>query len=197
MRGANAYQPLQHSHDLVDAPRIDLPGLRYEPLRNTQHELDDRLSAAGPTQGEGQTASSIDAVEARRAALDRELNELRGGSAPSPQRGPDKQTDIDRALALGDDQPAPRSATERGSQENHIAPRQWTESGGMVEQQASAREWHNQIMSGRSRQEVPPPANANDLSREDLQLLEAARSTEAQSHEQELAQAHVRDYPAP
>ena len=146
---------------------------------------------------------SIDAVEARRAALDQELAEMREANrVPEQGRAPQHagiDDNIERALAL-QDQPSPdQSSPQTSQQADRIGPERWTESGGMVEQQASAMEWLAQSRDAqreRAAQEQGSPA-PQGLSRDDRELLDAARGHEAQTNQQEQGRAHHQDYPAP
>jgi hypothetical protein len=211
MRAANAYQSLHDTHDKVEAGNTG-PGTRYEPLRETQYEVDaDRLSEQreGPTRPDPNR--SIESAEARRAALDQDLAELREASrVPERSIGPQHASiddNIERALALQDqpspDQPPP---AQTDPQAERIGPERWTDRGGMVEQQASAMEWLRQTRDERREQPAPeqpkpspqePRPASQELSREDRELLDAARVHEAQTTQQEHAQSHHRDYPAP
>src|SRR5579864_1033607 len=101
MRGANAYEQLDQTHEQVAAGQEPAPA---------------------PDQAE--IARSIDNVEDRRAALDQELVQMReAGREPEQQiashePGIDHQDDIDRALALQpENQPAPRSEERRVGKE--------------------------------------------------------------------------------
>ena len=203
MRGANAYQTLRETHDKVEAGTA-LPGTRYEPLRETQYEVDaERLGEQQQEQKRPELSRSIDAVEARRAALDQELAEMREANrVPEQRRAPQPvgiDDNIERALAL-QDQPSPdQSSPQTSQQADRIGPERWTESGGMVEQQASAMEWLAQSRDAqreRTAQDQGSPA-PQGLSRDDRELLDAARVHEAQTNQQEQGRSHHQDYPAP
>ncbi len=192
MRGANAYEALNETHEQI-AAELDTasPG----------------QPAQEPTPDPATIARSIDNAEERRIALDQELTQLREGNMgperdivpESPQT--DAQADIDRALAHGEaEHRAELAATpEAVPLEDHVAPEQWTDRGGMVEQQASAIEWlqhSDEIRRERAAQEYG--AAAHDLTSEDHELLDAARTTEAvQSQQQELAQMQVHEPSGP
>lgn len=195
MRGANAYQALNNTHARLDA-EFDLPGTRYEELRDTLRELD-----SNPRPG---PMSLIDIIEKRRAELDRELTELReAGRGPEPG-APERneQTDIDRALALqSEDEPEQKAKPlAPGELDDFVAPEQWAEKGGMVEQQASALDWlkhSDEVRRERAGREAPDPATHHDLSQDDRELLAAARTTEQQTRQQEHgpSQVHQPDGP--
>src|SRR4051812_50172540 len=110
MRGANAYQPLSETHARLNA-EPDPPGLRYEDLRTTQHELDEQAlqQSDSPTRPE-----TVD--YAVRPAAESQVNTDR-----TPDQSPEN---------------APSETTE-----HYVAPEQWTNNAGMVEQQDAAREW--------------------------------------------------------
>jgi len=204
MRGANAYQTLRETHDKVEAGTA-LPGTRYEPLRETQYEVDAERLGEQPQeeQKRPEPGRSIDAVEARRAALDQELAEMREANrVPEEGRTPQHagiDDNIERALAL-QDQPSPdQSSPQAHPQADRIGPERWTESGGMVEQQASAMEWLAQSRDAqreRTAQDQGSPA-PQGLSRDDRELLDTARGHEAQTNQQEHGRSHHQDYPAP
>jgi hypothetical protein len=182
MRGANAYEPLDQTHEQVAAAQEPTPA---------------------PDQAE--IARSIDNVEERRAALDEELAQMREAGRESEQQitpqepGIDHQDDIDRALALEpENQPVPEPPPEAPSLDDNVAPERWTDRGGMVEQQASAMEWlehSDEVRRERAGQEYETAAN--DLTNEDRELLDAARTTEAQAQQQDLAQVQVHEPSGP
>jgi hypothetical protein len=179
MRGANGYEPLDQTHQQVAAGQ--------EPT-------------TAPDQAE--IARSIDNVEERRAALDQELARLREPGRASEQQEPgiDRQAEIDRALALQPDgQSMPEQKSEAASLDDSVAPEQWTDRGGMVEQQTSAMEWleHSDDVRRERAAAQEYHAAAHELTAEDQQLLEAARTTEAQTQQQEMGQSQVHEPSGP
>jgi hypothetical protein len=183
MSGANANEPLDLSQEQLTAGQ-ELP----------------------PVPDQAEIGRSIDNVEERRTALDQELAQMRAAGQPHEQQmapqeaGTDRQADIDRALALDSEGRLPTEPTpEEPSPDDSVAPERWTDRGGMVEQQASAMEWlehSNEVRQERAAgQEYK--ASAQELSAEDRELLDAARTTEAQTQQQELAQSHVHEPSSP
>jgi hypothetical protein len=126
------------------------------------------------------------------------LNQTREQLA-AQEPGADQQADIDRALALEPEgQPAPEQTHKSPSLDDPVAPEQWTDRGGMVEQQASAMEWlehSDEVRRERAGQEYE--AAAHELTNEDQELLDAARATEAQTQQQEMAQSQVHEPSGP
>ena len=203
MRGANAYRPLNEAHERMDAEPV-LPGTRYEAVRDTQHRLDERMTQEGPRPGpngaKDTVESRLDAIEARLASLDKELSAMREDRAPeaAPQQAaPKGEPDIDRLLALHDRPTAEPSAPEPSNQRDYVAPERWTERGGMVEQQASAMDWHKHILDERQKRAAEQVQPSDQMSPEALSVLNAARTHEAQGQQQETERAQARDYPAP
>jgi hypothetical protein len=194
MRGVNAYQALNDTHERLQA-ETKLPGLRYEQLRDTQQEVDLNPAPA--------LLRVIDNLETRLAGLDQELTELRE-SGRGPGRGAgeqDQQSDIDRALALqpGDGQERENDTRAPGELDDYVAPEHWTDQGGMVENNASANDWHKhieEVRRERAGRETPDPA-AHDLSQEDRELLAAARISEAHAQQQEHGPSHGHEPPSP
>jgi hypothetical protein len=111
----------------------------------------------------------------------------------------EQQADIDKALALeSEGQPAPEQSSGGLSLDDAVAPEQWTSHGGMVEQQASAMEWlqhSDEVRRERAGQEYE--AAAQELTAEDRELLDAARTTEAQTQQQELGQSQSHEPSGP
>ena len=167
------------------------------PADQTQEQPGGEPAAAVPDPSE--IGRSIDAVEERRAALDQELSEMRG-TAPAPQRemaaqelDGESQADIDRALAWDrEPEPGPEQTLQEGTLEDYVAPERWTDRGGMVEQQASAMEWlqHSDEVRRERVAQAPTPA-AEELTQDDRELLDAARTSEAQVPQQDLVQSPV------
>jgi hypothetical protein len=199
MRGGNAYQALNEAHERSEPDSEPaLHGRRYEVLREAQQEYD--FARQQLPLG---TLRLIEALEDRCAALERDLTEMRevqrGPEPKTPER--DEQAAIDRAFA-----PAPGAGPERRSEplapgelDDYVAPEQWTERGGMVEQQAAAMEWlkhSDEVRRERTAQDAPDPA-ANELNHEDRELLAAAQETEAQARQQERSQSQVHEPPGP
>jgi hypothetical protein len=203
MRGPNEYQPLQETHDQVAAELEQPPQATPEAVVQDQQR---EAVAEPPAPVPDEIGRSIDAAEERRAALDRELADMRAAGRGPEQEiareepGMDRQSDIDRALALQpNDGPAPEQLPEPDSLENHVAPEEWTSRGGMVEQQASANEWFehsNEVLRERGAEREFADAG-NELTSEDRELLEAARETEAQVHQQELGQSQFHEPSGP
>jgi len=193
MRGANTYQSLNDTHERLGA-ETNPPGLRYEALRETLQEVDrDPVPAL---------MRVIDNLETRRAELDRELSDLReAGRSPEPvSRVRDEQADIDQALALRPADASPHEEATRtpGERDAHIAPEQWTDKGGMVEQQASAMDWlqhKDELRRGQAGQEGPRPGS--ELSQEDRDLLSAARATEEQTRQQDHIRSQIHEPSGP
>jgi hypothetical protein len=179
MRGANTYEPLDQTHEQVAAGQQPMPA---------------------PDQAE--IARSIDNVEERRAALDQELGRMREAGRASDQQEPgiDRQVEIDRALALQPDgQQMPEQQSEATSLDDSVAPEHWTDRGGMVEQQTSAMEWlqhSDEVRRGRATAQEYEAA-AHELTAEDQQLLEAARTTEAQTQQQDMGQSQAHEPSGP
>ena len=192
MRSVNAYQALNDAHERQQA-ETKLPGLRYEPLRDTQQEVD-----LNPTPA---LLRVIDSLETRLAGLDQELTELReaGRGRGAGERG--QQSNIDRALALqpGNGQERENDTRAPGARDDHVAPEQWTEKGGMVEQQTSALDWvkhSDEVRRERAGRETPDAA-AHDLSQEDKELLAAARISDAHAQQQDHGPSHGHEPQSP
>jgi hypothetical protein len=188
MRGANAYQTLNDTHERLGA-ETNLPGSRYEALRETQQQLD--------VEPLPEPLRLIDILEKRRAELDRELSDLReAGRGPEPgARARDEQADIDRALGLQPEDASPDDtrSPSSGDRDIHVAPEQWSHRGGMVEQQASAREWFDHANEVRRAGQAGSQPEARELSQEDRELLAAARATEEETRQPEQGQSHIHD----
>ncbi|MGE0279036.1 MAG: hypothetical protein AB7P20_00260 [Rhizobiaceae bacterium] len=201
MRGANAYQALNETHQALNGQiEVTVPGRRYEALRDTQRELD---GARPKEQQQGGSQSDlsqrIDRAEERRAALDQELAETRHASR-GPERGPGQQHSqediaVEQALALKN-QPSPAPAATAPPQ-NYVPPKDWADSGGMVAQQNSARAWLRQGREQQRQQAAPQPAPSQELRPQDQELLNAARAHEAQGHQQEPSRSKAHEYPGP
>lgn len=120
---------------------------------------------------------------------DQVATEIESGSAEPNEAGIDRQSDIERALAL---EPEPEPTPEPAQLDDYVAPEQWTSSAGMAQQQASALDWlehSNEVRQERA--SIDYEHAANELSGEDRELLEAARATEAEvQRQQELGQSH-------
>jgi hypothetical protein len=140
----------------------DLPGLRYEDLRTTQRELDEQALQ----QPDGPTRPET-VNYAARPATEGQVNADRT-PGQSPENAPS------------------------GTADHYLAPEQWTNNAGMVEQQDAARDWikHNHYEQGRY---GGPNQGGAELSQEDLEILKAARATEAQTmqQQQELSRSQV------
>jgi hypothetical protein len=141
-----------------------VPGPRYEAVRDTLRELDARQSSEGPTRPEFDRA--IDTAEAKRSALDRELAEMRA-AGPAPGR----QAEVEP-----------------------VGPKEWTESGGMVEQQHFAQKWLKQNLDEQSKGSSREPAPAGELTQEDRDLLYAARTTEGQTQQHEPGRSRTHEF---
>jgi hypothetical protein len=192
MRSVNAYQALNDAHERQQA-ETKLPGLRYEPLRDTQQEVDLNPAPA--------LLRVIDNLETRLAGLDQELTELREAGRGRGAGERDQQSNIDRALALqpGNGQERENDTRAPGARDDHVAPEHWTDSGGMVENNASARDWDKHIQEvrrERAGRETPDPA-AHDLSPEDKELLAAARISDAHAQQQEHGPSQGHEPPSP
>lgn len=200
MRGANAYQALNETHQRLDGQiEVSVPGRRYEALRDTQHELD----AARPQeqqQGGSQSDLSrrIDRAEERRAVLDQELAETRQ-AVRSPEQGAGQQRSqediaIEQALALKNGSSPAQAAA---SPQNYVPPRDWADSGGMVAQQNSAHAWLKQSYEQQQGQRAAAqPTPSLDLRPQDLELLNAARAHE-DGRQQEPSRSKAHEYPGP
>jgi hypothetical protein len=139
----------------------DLPGLRYEDLRTTQRDLDEQALQ----QPDGPTRPET-ADYAARPATESQVN---------ADRTPDQ---------------SPENAPS-GTAEHYVAPEQWTNNAGRVEQQEAARDWHKHSLEEKNRSDGRNQGGA-ELSQEDLEILKAARATEAQTmQQQELSRSQV------
>jgi hypothetical protein len=117
----------------------------------------------------------------------------------TPEQGTDSQADIDRALALeSEGEPAPEPSREP-SIEDPVTPERWAHSGGMVEQQASAMEWleHSDEVRGERAAKQEFETAGQELTSDDRELLEAARATDAQAQQQDLAQSQIHEPSGP
>jgi hypothetical protein len=209
MRGANAYRSLNEAHDRIEAEPV-LPGTRYEALRDAQRHLDERMqdgaNRPGPDQSKDTVEIRLDAIEARLAALDKELSAMRdatrapeAGAAPQQRTDQDHEPEMDRLFALHNQQGGPQSsAPEPNGPSDYVAPERWTDRGGMVEQQGSAREWHKHILEERQKRAAEHVRPADQMTPEDLSVLNAAREHETQSQQQQdKERVHAQDHPAP
>lgn len=204
MRGANAYRSLNEAHDRIDDGAA-LPGTRYEAVRDTQYGVDDRMAQdaatrPGSDQARPTLENRMDAIEARLATLDKELTAIRA-EVRVPETGAAYQyseADIDRLFALHGQPDAEPSTSRPTETRDYVGPQSWTEHGGMAEQQASAMDWHKHILEERQKQAAEHMRPADQMTPEDLSVLNAAREHETQSQQQqdkERGQAH--GYPAP
>lgn len=201
MRGANAYRSLNEAHERMESEPV-LPGTRYEAVRDTQHRLDERMTQEGPRPGPDGTKdtveSRLDALEARLASLDKELSAMREARAPEAGAAHQySEADIDRLFALHGQPDAEPSTSRPTETRDYVGPQSWTERGGMVEQQASAMDWHKHILDERQKRAAEQVQPSDQMSPDALAALNAARTHEAQTQQQETERAQARDYPAP
>jgi hypothetical protein len=138
------------------------PGLRYEDLRTTQRELDEQALQQPDGPARPETADYAASP----------VTESQANTDHTPDQSPENASS--------------------GTADHYVAPEQWTNNAGMVEQQDAAREWLKHSHDEQSRRGGPNQGGA-ELSQEDLEILKAARATEAQTmqQQQELSRSQV------